>query len=207
MPPLSPAEPAPHVIVLFGATGDLARRKLLPGLLHLSQAGLMPDFRVVGTSLEDLGDDAFRDLAREACEAFARHRVSPGELGGFTKRLTFVGHRAGADGLAEAVARAQRSLGGAPRRLHYLSVPPAAAPAVVRVLGEAGLAERARVVMEKPYGTDLASARELNAMVHEIFDERQVFRISGNHPPTGPRGPRLPARSGPDCRAACPRLR
>jgi glucose-6-phosphate 1-dehydrogenase len=59
LPPLDP-----HVIVLFGATGDLARRKLLPGLLHLAQAGLMPDFRIVATSLEDLGDEEFRELAK-----------------------------------------------------------------------------------------------------------------------------------------------
>ena len=67
LPPL-----ASHVIVLFGATGDLAKRKLLPGLLHLAHAGLIPDCRIVGTSLEDLDDDAFRALAREACERFGR---------------------------------------------------------------------------------------------------------------------------------------
>ena len=62
----------PHVIVLFGATGDLARRKLLPGLLHLCRAGLVPDCRIVGTSLDELDDDGFRNFARKACDEFGR---------------------------------------------------------------------------------------------------------------------------------------
>ena len=172
LPPL-----APHVIVLFGATGDLARRKLLPGLLHLAQAGLMPDFRLVGTSLEELTDDEFRELATRACREFARHPASAEELDSFVARLTYVPTDAGADGLAAAVARAEDELGGQPRRLYHLSVPPAAASDVIGLLGDAGLAERARVIMEKPFGWDLQSACELNAHVHEVFDESQIFRI------------------------------
>jgi glucose-6-phosphate 1-dehydrogenase len=167
----------PHVIVLFGATGDLARRKLLPGLLHLSEAGLMPEFRVVGTSLEDLDDHGFREFARQACEEFTRHPIGPAELESFVSRLTYVPQGSGPTGLADAVARAEGELGGEPRRLFHLSVPPAAAIDVVRMIGEAGLAERARVIMEKPFGTDLASATELNAAIHEVLDEEQVFRI------------------------------
>ena len=70
----------PHVVVLFGATGDLAQRKLLPGLLHLCRPGLMPDFAVIGTSLDDLDDDGFRELGRQACEQFGRHVTSPAGL-------------------------------------------------------------------------------------------------------------------------------
>src|SRR5215210_6734960 len=172
LPPLDP-----HVIVLFGATGDLACRKLLPGLLHLSQAGLMPHFAVVGTSLEDLDDDGFRDLARQACTEFARHRVSEADLDTFAGRLSYAGQSGGVEALSQTVAAVESGLGPAPRRLHYLSVPPAAATSVVRLLGEAGLADRARVVMEKPFGTDLASAQALNAAVHEVFAEGQIFRI------------------------------
>ena len=172
LPPLDP-----HVIVLFGAAGDLARRKLLPGLLHLAQSGLMPDFRIVGTSLEQLGDEGFRELARQACGEFMRHGASSEELDSFVARSSYVEQAAGAGGLAAAVERAEAELGGNPRRLYHLSVPPAAADGVLTVLGEAGLAERARVIMEKPFGTDLASARELNARVHEVFDEDQIFRI------------------------------
>src|SRR5918994_1303335 len=172
LPPLDP-----HVIVVFGATGDLAKRKLLPGGFHLAEAGLMPEFRIVGTSLEKLDDAQFRGLARQACEEFSRHPVEPEALDRFTHRLSYVDTGAGADGLAAAVARAEAELGDHPRRLYHLSIPPAAASDVVRLLGEAGLAERARVIMEKPFGTDLASAQELNATVHEVFDEGQIFRI------------------------------
>jgi glucose-6-phosphate 1-dehydrogenase len=172
------AVPDPHVLVLFGATGDLARRKLLPGLLHLFAAGLMPaDFRVVGTSLDELDVDAFRQLARAACDEFARHRFSEQEWADFAERLTYVDAHAGATGLAAAVAAAKRNIGARARLLHYLSVPPAAAGDAVQLLGEAGLVKDARIIMEKPFGTDLASARALNDTVHEVFAEHQVFRI------------------------------
>ncbi|HZA89285.1 MAG TPA: glucose-6-phosphate dehydrogenase [Solirubrobacterales bacterium] len=167
----------PHVIVLFGATGDLARRKLLPGLLHLSQTELISDFAVVGTSLEDLDDDGFREFAKRDCVELARHPVSPDELEAFAGRLSYVDQGSGPAGLAAAIARAEAKLGDDPRRLYHLSVPPAAAIEVVRLIGEAGLSERARVIMEKPFGTDLASAIELNAAIHEVFDEEQIFRI------------------------------
>jgi len=167
----------PHVIVLFGATGDLARRKLLPGLFHLAKAGLLPEFRVVGSSLDDLDDASFRSIARGACDEFARTTVLDAEWAAFTARLSYVPTGAGAEGLAAAVSAAEESLGGEPRRLHYLSIPPVAAPAVVRRLGDAKLVERARIIMEKPFGTDLASARALNAIVHDVFAEEQVLRI------------------------------
>src|SRR3954454_6087624 len=168
---------APYVVVLFGAAGDLAKRKLLPGLLHLSQAGMIPDCRIVGTSLEDLDDDGFRALARKACEQFGRKVDDPSALDAFTARLSYVSQGAGPDALADAVKREEKELGGNPRRLYHLSVPPGAAADVIKTLGEAGLAERARVIMEKPFGTDLESARELNAKVHKVFDESQIFRI------------------------------
>ena len=165
------APPDPHVIVLFGATGDLARRKLLPGLLHLSEAGLMPaSFRVVGTSLDELDDDGFRALARHAADDFARHRFSEEQWADFARRLTYVPHDAGVDGLARVVGAAAEECGHSTRLLHYLSVPPAAAGETVRLLGSAGLAANARVIMEKPFGTDLESACMLNAEVHEVFD-------------------------------------
>jgi glucose-6-phosphate 1-dehydrogenase len=171
------ARPDPHVIVLFGATGDLARRKLLPGLFHLAQAGLLPEeFRIIGTSLDDLSENDFRDtVARGALREFCRLEFGDDEWTKFSRRLSYVPSRA--DALAEAVQKAEQDMGQEARRLHYLSVPPAAAGAIVRTLGEAHLAERARVIMEKPFGVDLASARELNEAVHEVFREDQVFRI------------------------------
>jgi glucose-6-phosphate 1-dehydrogenase len=169
--------PGPHVLVLFGATGDLARRKLIPGLFHLGMAGLMPeDYRIVGTSLSDLDDEAFRKHVREALHEFCRAEPTEEEWREFSSRLSYVPSRA--EALAEAVSGAEKAIGRDDvRRLHYLSVPPAAAGPIVRTLKEAGLTERARVIMEKPFGTDLRSARELNATVHEAFAEDQVFRI------------------------------
>src|SRR3954467_6331069 len=92
--------PEPHVIVLFGAAGDLAKRKLLPGLFHLSQAGLIPDCRIIGTSLEDLDDDAFRALAKEACHNFGRKIADPATLDVFLEKLSYVPTDAGPEALA-----------------------------------------------------------------------------------------------------------
>jgi len=167
----------PHVIVLFGATGDLARRKLLPGLMHLFRAGLLPGCRVVGSSLDDLDDEAFAKFARQAFDEFGDRPVSDKEWDSFGSLLAYVPQSAGPQALATRVRAAEAELGGEPRRLHYLSVPPKAALAVVRTLGEAGLVERSRIVMEKPFGTDLASAVDLNAELHETFAEEQIFRI------------------------------
>jgi glucose-6-phosphate 1-dehydrogenase len=167
----------PHVIVLFGATGDLTRRKLLPGLFRLWRAGLLPECRIVATSLEELHDDQYRAMARSACDEFARGEVTDGLWDRFSQRISYVAASAGPRGLAAAVEHAESTLGGEPNRLHYLSIPPHAADAVVRTLNEAHLTERARIIMEKPFGTDLPSARHLNSVVQETFDDSQVFRI------------------------------
>ena len=167
----------PHVIVLFGATGDLAARKLLPGLLHLAMTGMMPDYRIVGSSTSTLTDEEFRHLARHACDQYSTDKISLLQWANFEKRLTFCSTSAGPEALAEAVESAEREIGGEPRRLHYLSVPPAADRSVIQLLSDAKLVERSRVVMEKPFGTDLASAVALNDMLHQVFDEDQIFRI------------------------------
>ncbi len=167
----------PHVMVLFGATGDLARRKLIPGLFHLSQAGLLPECRIIGTSLDDLDDEGFRCAARHALDEFAIHAVTDDDWCAFASRLFYVCESAGDEALAKIVEEMEDELGGDVARLHYLSVPPAAAPEVVNRLGKLGLAERARIIMEKPFGTDLASAVQLNDTLHATFDENQIFRI------------------------------
>jgi glucose-6-phosphate 1-dehydrogenase len=167
----------PHVIVLFGATGDLAKRKLLPGLLHLHLAGLVPDCRIIGTSLDDLDDDGFRALAEGACREFASRTVTPSEWAAFGSTLRFVRTADGPSALGAAVKEAEDELGDDSRRLHYLSVPPGSALSVVHLLADADLVDRSRIIMEKPFGTDLASARTLNARLHETFDEDQIFRI------------------------------
>lgn len=168
---------APHVIVLFGATGDLAKRKLLPGMAYLVESSLAPKIRVVGTSLEDLTDDEFRALTKEAVEAFGTHPLTDEQWAGFANRITYVPQGAGPEALATAVKAAENKLGSEAQRLHYLSVPPKAARAVITMLRDADLVDRSRVVMEKPFGTDLDSAIELNEFVHQTFRERQIFRI------------------------------
>ncbi|CAN5300614.1 glucose-6-phosphate dehydrogenase [soil metagenome] len=167
----------PQTVVLFGATGDLARRKLLPGLFHLSSAGFIPGCRIIGVSLDDMDRDAFCKAARSALDEFSNRKVTEGDWNAFAACLDYVPLAAGAGALKEAVEKAEATFGQESRRLHYLSVPPSAALSAVRMLGEAGLVERSRIVMEKPFGTDLASAVSLNANLHEVFAEDQIFRI------------------------------
>jgi glucose-6-phosphate 1-dehydrogenase len=164
-------------VVLVGATGDLARRKLLPGLFHLSNAGFIPGCRIIGVSLDEIDAEAFRKLVRSALDEWSTRKVKEADWNKFADTLDYVSLAAGAEPLKSAVARAEQALGGQCQRLHYLSVPPAAALSAVRLLGEAELVERSRIVMEKPFGTDLASAVSLNAKLHEVFAESQIFRI------------------------------
>jgi glucose-6-phosphate 1-dehydrogenase len=167
----------PHLVVLVGATGDLAQRKLLPGLFYLASSGFIPGCRIVGVSLDEMSVDGFRQLARRALDQFATRPVDEKEWEAFAATLDYVPLKGGVDALKKAATAAEQHFTGESRRLHYLSVPPAAALSAVRLLGDAGLVERSRVVMEKPFGTDLESAVELNRKLHEVFKEQQIFRI------------------------------
>jgi glucose-6-phosphate 1-dehydrogenase len=173
----APTTPDDQVIVLFGATGDLARRKLLPGIFHLFEAGLMPErFRLIGTSRRTLTDAEFVELAREAVCGSGRRPVSGDSWDRFAQSLGAASLGFGYAELGETVERAREQVDGA-ELLHYLSLPPAATASAVEALGELGLGDGARVIMEKPFGRDLASARELDALVHTVFAEERVFRI------------------------------
>jgi glucose-6-phosphate 1-dehydrogenase len=187
------------VIVLFGATGDLAKRKLLPGLYHLFVAGLLPDkFALIGTSPPEfaVSEDDFRKHARSACDAYgvAKPEGEPWEK--FVAHLTFAASSPeDPSPLVAAVAAAEKTIangngngrsrgnshgahGGAIGRLFHLAIPPSAFESVVGMLGASGLATaNSKVIVEKPFGWDLDSAKELNAAVHKVFDESQVFRI------------------------------
>jgi glucose-6-phosphate 1-dehydrogenase len=185
------ARPSPHVIVLFGATGDLAKRKLLPGLFHLYVAGLLPDkFAVIGSSPPEfaLSDADFRSHAELACQDFGVAKPVGEAWDKFASHLSF-GAASPEDPspLVKAVAAAEAAIGashggarshGPVGRLFHLAVPPVAFASVVGMLGSSGLATAdARVIVEKPFGVDLASAQALNAAVHAVFDESQIFRI------------------------------
>lgn len=167
----------PQVLVLIGATGDLSRRKLLPGLFHLSSSGFIPGFRMVGVSLDEIDDQAFREIAREAVKHNTTRPFDESDWSEFAKALHYIPMKAGPVRLKEAVIEAERKLGGQSRTLHYLSVPPDAALSAVRLLAEADLVAGSRIIMEKPFGTDLSSARLLNMRLHEVFAEDQIFRI------------------------------
>ena len=167
----------PQVVLLFGATGDLAKRKLLPGLFHLANSGLIPGCRIIGVSLDDISPEEFRTVVKGSVDQFYSRPVDPGAWEEFAPILDYVSTQSGPQAIAAAVARAEQQLDAPAQRLHYLSVPPKSALAAVTMLAEADLVERSRVVMEKPFGVDLASSVSLNGRLHEIFEEEQIFRI------------------------------
>ena len=172
-------KPEATVIGLVGGTGDLARRMVIPGCFHLMVAGLLPDrCRIVGLSLDDLDDDGFKDVVRTSLEEHARVGLDDAAWERFAAMLSFARAEDAGD-YETAFAAAEQALGGSPRRLFHLAVPPSAAAAVVRTIDAAGLAdaERTRVILEKPFGVDLDSARALNARLHEVLGEGQIFRI------------------------------
>ena len=144
-------------------------------MFRLLTSGLVPHMRLVGTSLDEHTQESFVDFVRAALDEF-QGEMSEDEWRQFASRLCWAPGGT-PEALRRAIAEADADLDQPQRLLHYLSVPPKAAMAVIRTLREADLVENSRIVMEKPFGTDLASARELNAAVHQVFDEEQVFRI------------------------------
>jgi glucose-6-phosphate 1-dehydrogenase len=176
-----PSRPPDHVIVLFGATGDLAKRKLLPGLFHLAVAGLLPEhYRIVGTSPPGSApsEEGFKERARDAVAQFGTTKPTGEAWHNFENNLSFAAASPDdASPLVAAVQAAEKEIGGDPQRLFHLAVPPVAFQSVVEMLGASGLAQGAGVIIEKPFGTDLASARALNDSVHKVFDESRIFRI------------------------------
>ncbi|MET8647796.1 glucose-6-phosphate dehydrogenase [Streptomyces sp. NPDC004675] len=173
--------PDDHVIVLFGATGDLAKRKLLPGLFNLANAGLLPDrYRIVGSAPTQfaLSDDDFRKHARDAVATFGLSEPSGPAWQTFEEALSFgAADPENPEPLLEAVRTAEDSAGSRARRLFHLAIPPPAFPSVITMLGDTNLAQESKVIVEKPFGTDLASARALNETIHAVFAESQIFRI------------------------------
>ncbi len=169
----------PFDLVIFGGTGDLARRKILPGLFRRYCAGQMPDgARVIGAARSEMSVAEYRSTVAEAIREFAPGRsCEDGSLEGFLERLDYVAiDAAGTEGWADLAARMQ---GGAARvRVYYFSVGPGLFGPLAERLEEYGLATPdCRIVVEKPFGHDLASARALNAVLAAHFDEGQIYRI------------------------------
>src|ERR1700733_11157296 len=173
-------DPGPVVFVLFGATGDLARRMVLPAFYRLAQEGLLPEqWRLVGNGRGDVAHEDFRAHVHDALTEFGP-QPEPGEWDAFAQRVFFAGggfdaHSPGS--MLDVIGDSRRSLGGDPQLVHYLAVPPAAFAGLTRALGQHGLAAGARVVYEKPFGTSSADFRQLDQVVHSVLDEQQVYRI------------------------------
>ena len=159
-------------LVVFGATGDLARKKLHPALYRLSARGRL-GVPVVGVARSAWTDDQLRGYAREAVRT--RYGAVPdAELDAFAERLSYV---SGDYGDPATYERLRAKLAAARHPVFYLAIPPSMFDQVIGGLMTAGLHEGARVVVEKPFGRDLASARELNTCLHRAFDERAIYRI------------------------------
>jgi len=167
-------EPPPHsdALVFFGATGDLAYKKIFPALQAMSRRGHL-DVPVIGVAKAGWGIEQLRERARAS---LAEHGggVDAATFAKLVARLQYVD---GDYGDAATFAALKKALGSATRPAHYLAIPPSLFPTVVQALGRSGCASQARVIVEKPFGRDLASARALNQTLHSVFDESAVFRI------------------------------
>ena len=175
--------PQPSTLVLFGGSGDLARRKLLPALYDLALQRLLPaSFAVVGAARRASSDEEFRTELHDAVAEFSRTRPINEEVWGtFAQNLRFVAtpDNAGYGALAKTLDAVDAEMGTNGNRLFYLATPPQAYVPIVRAIGAHHLRGPgwSRVVVEKPFGRDLTSAMDLTSVVHEVFREDEVFRI------------------------------
>jgi glucose-6-phosphate 1-dehydrogenase len=182
-PALPQAEPC--VVVIFGATGDLTKRKLMPALCRLLDMGCLESVRILGVGRSEMSEQEFQTLVHEALESSKKiEHLDEQQWRKFSERLHYMHgelddvntYRHVSDRLDELAAE-----GGSRNRLFYLATPPSLFSTIVKRLGEAGLAQEeerwSRVVIEKPFGSDLESAKALNATVAEVFKENQVYRI------------------------------
>jgi glucose-6-phosphate 1-dehydrogenase len=182
--------PAPCVFVIFGASGDLTRRKLLPALYNLAVSRLLPPgMSIVGFALTEQSEDEFRKNMHDAVGEFSRRKpVDETVWSDFVSRLHYVSGKFEDPGnfgkLREKLEELDRTNGTRGNRIYYLAVPPSAFRTVNDNLAKAGLvhdpddaSKYSRIIIEKPFGRDLASADALTADLHRVFHERQIFRI------------------------------
>ena len=179
----------PTVAVIFGASGDLTARKLIPAIYNLAHDNLLPsDFRLIGFSRKELSDDDFREIVAESLKEFSRRQPDPQVMSRVTGACSYLS--GGYDDpeafarLASRVEQIEKEFGRDSQALFYVSTPPTVFRPILERLGQSGLARRragtnlaSKVIIEKPFGKDLASARDLNAVVTRVFDECQVYRI------------------------------
>jgi glucose-6-phosphate 1-dehydrogenase len=182
--------PDPCTMVIFGASGDLTQRKVVPALYYLAREHMLPtEFSLIGCSRTPYTNEQFRDAM---CKAVTKFLNLPGEkdpvLESFCKRIWYItddfGDAAAYTQLKVVLDQQDRDMGTAGNRLFYLATPPSFFPEIIQHLGATGLAKPqfpgkswTRIIIEKPFGRDLESARELNRIVTSVFDEQQVYRI------------------------------
>ena len=182
-PELPHAEPC--VVVIFGATGDLTKRKLMPALCRLTDQGCLEKVRIVGVGRNPMTDDEFHTQVHEALEESKKiEHLDEETWREFSKRLYYMSGELDADSTYQQVAERLEALaseGASRNHLFYLATPPSLFSTIVKHLGEAGLANEdghwSRIIIEKPFGRDLESAKALNATVAAVFKESQIYRI------------------------------
>ena len=179
----------PCAVVIFGASGDLAKRKLMPALFNLARGNHLPvGFAVVGVSRTPMNDDSFREQMRQAVAQFGGEAVPATVWEGFARNLFYVAEDFAdvrqTSALPSRLAAIDAQCGTHGNRVFYLAMPPSVYPNIVRLLGERGLAGPTapaggwhRIIIEKPFGRDSASARALNETALRVFAEDQIFRI------------------------------
>lgn len=179
----------PTVVVIFGASGDLTARKLIPAVYNLAHDNLLPaDFFLVGYSRTAIPDDEFRKIASDAIKEFSRRELNEEVWGRIAAHTTYVAggydDKAAFDKLAQHIDAIERKLGRDVQRLFYISTPPTVFAPILKMLGASGLASKhlshalhSKVIIEKPFGRDYASAQSLNETIRSVFEEHQVYRI------------------------------
>ncbi|HXF94328.1 MAG TPA: glucose-6-phosphate dehydrogenase [Nitrospiraceae bacterium] len=179
----------PCILVIFGGSGDLAKRKLIPALYNLSLDGMLPsNFAVLGLGRRNLNDGEFRESAREGIAKYSRQPLVDRKWADFEKHLFYlagsIDDSASYEAIKNRIERIETEQHLPGNRIFYLAVPPTSFAAACEGLQQAGLVSPpdhvhpfSRVIVEKPIGRDLKSAQEINAVIGRVFDESQIFRI------------------------------
>lgn len=175
-----PDDSKPVIFVLFGATGDLAKRMVLPSFYELAREGLLPDsWALIGNGRGHRSDDEFRQHIKDSLTQFST-APEDADWAAFAPNIRFAGGGFTVDDagdLPSVIDKVRDELGGEAQLVHYIALPPSTFTDYTAALGAHGLAAEARVVYEKPFGTSPENFRELDVAVHKVFDEKQVYRI------------------------------
>jgi glucose-6-phosphate 1-dehydrogenase len=175
--------PDPCILVIFGASGDLTKRKIFPALYSLAYRRLLPEqFAVVGVARTEETDDEFRERMKEAVQEYGRDEFRDDVWEGLADGMHYVamdfGDETGEDRLAHTLSHLDEERSTRGNRVYYLATPPSVFATVVKAIGKRRNTQGwTRLIVEKPFGHDLASARELNTEIQKYFEEREIFRI------------------------------